>query len=74
MVSEDAPTPFSVIGPQKSLPNGMRIFKLFSRQPLANSTLHAIFGNLTLLASRSVCHDYSFGSSVLDKTLLSCHA
>lgn len=54
MVSEDAQTPFSVIGPQKDLPNGLRIYKLFSKQPLASDTVAAIFANLTVLASRQV--------------------
>ncbi|BDA40407.1 Prenylcysteine oxidase [Coccomyxa sp. Obi] len=52
MVSEDAQTPFSVIGPQKDLLNGLRIYKLFSKQPLANATVTAIFANLTVLSSR----------------------
>lgn len=52
MVTEDAQTPFSVIGPQKSLPDGLRIYKLFSRQPLEGTTLDAIFANLTVLADR----------------------
>ncbi|KAK9917016.1 hypothetical protein WJX75_010018 [Coccomyxa subellipsoidea] len=52
MVTEDAQTPFSVIGPQKSLPDGLRIYKLFSRQSLEGTTLDAIFANLTVLADR----------------------
>ena len=52
MVTEDAKTPFSVIGPQKTLPNGLRIYKIFSRQPLEGAALDAIFANLTILADR----------------------
>ncbi len=60
MVSEDAQTPFSVIGPQKDLPNGLRIYKLFSKQHLANATVAAIVANLTVLSSRQVVQEMLF--------------
>lgn len=56
MVSEDADMPFSVIGPQKALPDGLSIYKLFSKTVLNESTLDQIFNNLTVLHRRhGVC-------------------
>ena len=52
MVAENSTAPFSVIGPQQKLPDGLKVFKLFSRQPLLNATLEAIFQDLEVLAER----------------------
>ena len=52
MVTEDAQTPFSVIRPQKKLPDGLTVYKLFSRAVPAEAQLLGIFHNLTVLAQR----------------------
>ena len=52
MVSENSTAPFSVIAPQRELPNGLKVFKLFSSQPLWSGTLDDIFQNLTVLEDR----------------------
>ena len=52
MVTEDAQTPFSVIGPQKRLPDGLMVYKLFSRAVPHEEQLLGIFHNLTVLAQR----------------------
>lgn len=52
MVTENSTAPFSVIGPQRKLPDGLIVFKLFSRQPLLKATLEAIFQDLEVLAER----------------------
>ena len=52
MVAENSTAPFSVIGPQRALAGGLKVFKLFSREPLSNATLGDIFQNLTVLTER----------------------
>ncbi len=52
MVTEDASTPFSVIGPQRRLQNGLVVYKLFSQAALTEDVLQRIFHNLTILAQR----------------------
>ena len=52
MVAENSSAPFSVIGPQRALAGGLKVFKLFSRAPLSNPTLGDIFQNLTVLTER----------------------
>ena len=52
MVAENSTAPFSVIGPQRELAGGLKVFKLFSREPLSNATLGDIFQNLTVLTER----------------------
>ena len=52
MVAENSTAPFSVIGPQCELAGGLKVFKLFSREPLSNATLGDIFQNLTVLTER----------------------
>ena len=52
MVTEHAPTPFSVVGPQRGLPSGLFVYKLFSQAQLREPVLRSIFGNLTMLAQR----------------------
>ena len=52
MVAENSTAPFSVIGPQRQLAGGLKVFKLFSRAPLSSATLGDIFQNLTVLAER----------------------
>ena len=52
MVTEDALTPFSVIGPQRRLANGLVVHKLFSQAVLTEDVLQRIFLNLTVLAQR----------------------
>ena len=52
MVTENSTAPFSVISRQQEVPEGPKVFKLFSRQPLSNDTLQRIFQDLTILAVR----------------------
>ena len=52
MVTENSTAPFSVIAPQRELPNGLKVFKLFSSQPLWSRTLESIFQNMTVLKDR----------------------
>ena len=52
MVTENSTAPFSVIAPQRKLKDGLKVFKLFSRQPLQSRALEQIFHNLTVLESR----------------------
>ena len=52
MVTENSTALFSVIGPQRALAGGLKVFKLFSRAPLSNATLGDIFQNLTVLTER----------------------
>eukprot|EP00884_Botryococcus_braunii_P013711 jgi/Botrbrau1/22340/Bobra.0002s0018.1 len=55
MVTEDAPTPFSVIAPiSEGGPRQLRLYKLFSELPLDDGTLHRLFRNATVL----VRHDW----------------
>ncbi|CAL5225135.1 g7913 [Coccomyxa viridis] len=53
MVTENSTAPFSSIAPQRELPSGLKVYKLFSRQPLWSGTLQEIFQNLTVLEDRS---------------------
>ena len=46
LVTEAADTPFSVISPQRRLPSGQALYKLFSRAPLG-AELHRLFSNAT---------------------------
>ena len=52
MVTENSTAPFSVIAPQRELEGGLKVFKLFSRQPLRSGALEGIFHNLTVLEAR----------------------
>jgi hypothetical protein len=53
MVTEDAPTPFSVIAPIGGVDaDGLRLYKTFSELPLDADTLSAIFKNATVVALR----------------------
>ena len=52
MVTENSTAPFSVIAPQRGLQDGLKVFKLFSSQPLWSGTLDDIFQNLTVLEDR----------------------
>ena len=52
MVTENSTAPFSVVSRQREVPEGRKVFKLFSRQPLSNETLDGIFQDLTILAVR----------------------
>ena len=52
MVTENSTAPFSVIAPQRELQNGLKVYKLFSSQPLWSGTLQEIFQNLTVLEDR----------------------
>ncbi len=52
MVTENSTAPFSSIAPQRELPSGLKVYKLFSRQPLWSGTLQEIFQNLTVLEDR----------------------
>ena len=50
LVTEAADTPFSVISPQRRLPSGQALYKLFSRAPLG-AELHRLFSNATKVMS-----------------------
>ncbi len=52
MVTENSTAPFSVIAPQRELPKGLKVYKLFSRKPLLSGTLEEIFQNLTVRENR----------------------
>ena len=52
MVTENSTAPFSVIAPQRGLQDDLKVFKLFSSQPLWSGTLDDIFQNLTVLEDR----------------------
>ena len=56
LTAEGAATPFSVIAPLRELPDGTRLYKLFSRAPLAADELAALFG---AAAARVAEHDWA---------------
>lgn len=54
LVTEAADTPFSVISPQRRLPSGRALYKLFSRAPLG-AELHRLFSNATKVCCCGYC-------------------